>query len=341
MEAYPDDRAARRAFITATRPVVDRTFDLGIPAGTTIDEEPDAPGRPVRVGTIFLTGAECPWRCAMCDLWQHTITGPTPPGAIPAQIRAAVQSLAPIATGVRHIKLYNAGSFFDARAIPESDDDAIAHLVASFDRVIVESHPALLGRRLVAFKERLRRAAERRDGSSDARGPALEVAVGVETAHPEALERLDKHVTLDDLRRAGDVLAEVGAALRAFLLINPPFVPHDEQDHWLVESVRFAEACGARVVSLIPTRSGNGTMEVLERRGLFRRPSLADVERAFAACLALDARPFVLVDLWDLDRVAACGRCAAARRERLRQMNLAQRVLPVVHCPDCGTGRAA
>ena len=36
--------------------------------------------------TVFLTGRECPWRCVMCDLWRHTTTADTPPGAIAAQI---------------------------------------------------------------------------------------------------------------------------------------------------------------------------------------------------------------------------------------------------------------
>ena len=38
------------------------------------------------VATIFLTGRECPWRCVMCDLWQHTIESDTPAGAL---VRAA------------------------------------------------------------------------------------------------------------------------------------------------------------------------------------------------------------------------------------------------------------
>jgi uncharacterized Fe-S cluster-containing MiaB family protein len=43
------------------------------------------------------------------------------------------------------MKLFNAGSFFDPRAVPESDYGQIAALVAGLERVIVASHPTLVG----------------------------------------------------------------------------------------------------------------------------------------------------------------------------------------------------
>ena len=29
-------------------------------------------GGRARMATVLLTGRECPWRCAMCDLWTYT-----------------------------------------------------------------------------------------------------------------------------------------------------------------------------------------------------------------------------------------------------------------------------
>ena len=80
------------------------------------------------------------------------------------------------------IKLYNAGSFFDPRAVPEADYDAVAAELDGLSRVIVESHPALVGPRVDRFLEALRRR-------SEAEAVQLEVAMGLETVHPEALER--------------------------------------------------------------------------------------------------------------------------------------------------------
>jgi hypothetical protein len=43
----------------------------------------------------------------------------------------------------------------------------------------------------------------------------------------------------------------------------------------------------------------------------------------------------VFADLWDAERCAECPRCAGARIERVRRMNLLQKVLPAVEC-ECG-----
>jgi len=69
------------------------------------------------VGTIFITNRECPFRCLMCDLWKNTTTTRVSAGAVAGQIAWALSRLPP----VRHVKLYNAGSFFDKQAIPRQD----------------------------------------------------------------------------------------------------------------------------------------------------------------------------------------------------------------------------
>ena len=96
------------------------------------------------MATIFLTNRECPWKCLMCDLWKNTLEDSVPPGAIPEQIREALRVLPP----ARRIKLYNAGSFFDGRAVPPEDHAAIAELVApssgsSWNRTPRSSGPAV------------------------------------------------------------------------------------------------------------------------------------------------------------------------------------------------------
>ena len=150
----------------------------------------------------------------MCDLWKNTLTESVPQGAIPAQIDYALARLEP----ARHIKLYNSGSFFDPRAIPVEDYPAIAERVADFERVIVECHPALIGEKIgencFRFKEILS-------------GP-LEVAMGLETAHPAILEKLNKRMTTDQFAAAAARLREHGIDLRVFILVKPPFMREDE-----------------------------------------------------------------------------------------------------------------
>ena len=198
---------------------------------------------------VFLTNRECPFRCVMCDLWTNTVDEVVPPGAIPEQIRVALSALPP----ARQIKLYNAGSFFDPQQIPLEDDEAIAREVEGFERVIVESHPAFLSG---AYAERCRRF-------QSLIGGQLEVAIGLETAHPEVLARLEQ---ADDARRVSQGRRLPASPRHRAARVRPaqPAVhAGGEAVEWACRSIDLAAECGATACSVIPTRGGNGAMEAL------------------------------------------------------------------------------
>jgi archaeosine synthase beta-subunit len=165
--------------------------------------------------------------------------------------------------------------------------------------------------------------------------------MGLETANPVALERLNKRMTVDEFIVAAAKLKDRGAALRVFLLISPPFVLPDEQETWLLRSLDVAFSCGATVVSLVPTRPGNGALEALASEGSFRGPDLDDIERSVESALTRMQKGRVFVDLWDLGRFARCPHCLDARRARLHAINLDQRRFPLPSCPHCGCGASA
>ncbi|MGH9310134.1 MAG: radical SAM protein [Vicinamibacterales bacterium] len=334
MNLYPLDQTSRDRFVLdrrGPRPSPDVWRHQGI----IVEDERTADGRIARGATVFLTGRECPWRCVMCDLWQYTIAEDTPRGAIPAQVGAARSELHAESIPVTQIKLYNAGSFFDPRAVPESDYESVAARLDGLARVVVESHPALVGPRVDRFLEAL--------GCRTA--PAmvqLEVAMGLETAHPEALARLNKRMTVEDFALAADRLHRLGVSLRAFLLLSPPFVAPGDQDDWLLRSIDVAFSCGASAVSLIPARSGNGALDALGAEGAFRPPRLEDIERSIELALAVHQdRQRIFVDLWDLERFADCAHCFDSRRARLHSINLEQRLLLRPSCAACGCGAAS
>jgi radical SAM enzyme (TIGR01210 family) len=270
----------------------------------------------VPVSTLFLTNRECPWRCVMCDLWKNTLTDTVPLGAIPEQIEFALRQLPP----ARHIKLYNSGSFFDVQAIPPEDYSAIAALLKPFERVIVESHPALVGSRCAHFRDLL--------------SGQLEVAMGLETVHPEALQRLNKRVTLEQFAAAAERLREQAIELRVFVLMQPPFVRRDEALYWAQRSLDFAFDCNATAVTLIPTRAGNGAMDIMQQAGEFTPPELRTFEKAVEYGAAL-GRGRVFADLWEIERIATCAHCRVARIARLEYLNLTQSIPPILACERC------
>lgn len=313
---YPESAGQRNAWVLERR-AERNALTPGKPWAYQVEEERSASGEVVPVATIFLTNRECPWRCVMCDLWRNTLADDTPAGAIPEQIAYALARL----PAAREVKLYNSGSFFDRRAIPPEDHSAIAAGVAGFERVIVECHPSLVTDDCLRFRDRLH--------------GRLEVAMGLETAHPEILDKLNKRMTLDEFVAAADRLRANDLDLRVFLLLRPPFMPESEAFTWAARSLDFAFDCGATAATLIPTRAGNGAMDALAVQGLFSPPSLAMLEEATAYGISL-ARGRVFADLWDVERFASCEVCREARIARLHRMNLEQQIQPAIDCAACG-----
>jgi radical SAM enzyme (TIGR01210 family) len=312
---YPDSRMARDNWILARRPQRN-TLDPMRPYAFFAEEECSAEREVVPVATIFLTNRECPWRCLMCDLWRNTLAETVPSGAIPTQIEYALQRLPP----ARQIKLYNSGSFFDPQAIPLQDYPAIVDQVKGFERVIVECHPALVGENCLSFNSQL--------------SGRLEVAMGLETVHPQILERLNKRMTLDQFAAAAGTLRKNDVDLRAFLLLKPPFMGEKEALEWTARSVDFAFDCGATAITLIPTRGGNGAMEDLASIGEFSAPSLAIFEAALTYALSL-GRGRAFADLWDTKQNEECPNCYQARIKRMKAMNLQQKILQPIVCESC------
>jgi hypothetical protein len=299
-------------------------LDPSRPGGFFEEEERGPDGRVVRGAVVFLTNRRCPWRCVYCDLGARTTSYPVPVGAIPAQLDYALEQLGTRGTPpAAQIKLYNHGSFFDRGAIPPENFPALAQRVRAFDRVIVESHPALVGERVLRFRDLL--------------AGRLEVAMGLETAHPGVLARLNKRMTLDQFAGAARFLRSHAIDVRAFILVQPPFMAEADAVDWAVQSVQFALGCGVSVAVLIPTRGGTAALDDLATRGEFSPPRLAALETALERGIRL-RQGRVFADTWDLEQLAGCRHCRPVRIRRLGQMNRTQECLPPVSCACRGSG---
>ena len=315
LDPYPDSRAARDAWILARRVGIARTEKLHPqhPSHWLRESEPDPTGGQASILTVFLTNKECPWRCLMCDLWRHTLEETVPVGAIPEQLERALA-----ADQVEHprraqwLKLYNAGSFFDSQAIPAADWPKLALKAQSFERLVVECHPKLIREdRILPFQRLL--------GS----GTRLELALGLETAHPEVLERLNKGIDREDFQRSAHWVRHHDMDLRVFVLVKPPFLNESEALEWACRSIDFAFDCGANTISLIPTRSGNGALESLSARGEFAPPRPETLESALAYGIQL-GRGRVFADTWDLEKLETNAIRCSSLRARLEHANQEQ-----------------
>lgn len=311
MSKFPDFRIDSQ-WITSHRGKKNRV-DPDRPYHYFVEQEYTTPGTIDDVAVILLTNSECPFRCLMCDLWKNTTDKPVQACMIPTQIQYALTRLPP----TKHLKLYNSGSFFDPAAIPIDDYEKIARVVDHFKTVIVESHPVFIGRNSLLFRDLLK--------------PALQVAIGLETIHPEILPRLNKYMKLTDFEKAVGFLASHGIAARAFILLRPPFMSETEGVYWAERSIDFAFRAGATSCCVIPVRSGNGALDALAEYNYFSQPSIKSLEHVMEYGIRLNSGP-VFADLWDIDRFSSCDVCLKMRKERLENMNLNQKIYPQINC---------
>lgn len=278
-----------------------------------VEKERTASGLIEDVAVIFLTNRECPFHCLMCDLWKNTTDFTVRKGQIAAQIKLALASL-PV---VKHVKLYNSGSFFDPRAIPPGDYAEISETLSGFDTITVESHPAFINSHCLDFRNMLK--------------GKLEVALGLETVHPGISAYLNKKMSAESFMKAASFLNENDILTRAFILLKTPFMDEEEGLFWAERSIDFAFSQGIRCCSIIPVRPGNGAMEYLQQLGYYSPPLISSLEKVMEYGIILGCGR-VFADTWDLKLFSKCTFCLDKRIARLNEMNLTQKIPPLVSC---------
>jgi radical SAM enzyme (TIGR01210 family) len=282
-----------------------------------IDEEIEIfpNGIPRRIGTVYLQNGACPLSCVYCALYRQATSAPATGHEIARQIRSARARF----TRVSGIKLYNASSLFEPQSIRQSEYDlkAIAAEVADLDLVVVEARSEQ-AHRARAFSERI--------------GGRLEVAIGLEVADDALLRLLGKPTTVARFQRAAALLAAAGNFVRAFVLVQPPFVFGEEARRLACSTFALAVASGARVVSLLPVVSEHAPMERLRAEGCFSEVTLEDYYDTVAACVRAGGA-VVIAETRSLDRLRGCPACRAARSHALSALNETG-VLHGVACAD-------
>jgi uncharacterized Fe-S cluster-containing MiaB family protein len=272
------------------RPLHKSVPDPFQPIAAIREEELGPDGIVKRVDTLFLNNKECPFQCVMCDLWKHTLDEPTLPGAIVHQIDVAMSTLP---SDGEVIKLYNSGNFFDSKAIPPEDYPEICARIARYERVILENHPKLCDERVIAFTKYL---------PSTTR---VELALGIETIHPQWLEGLNKSLTLEDIERAVQWAHAQAFDVRAFLLLHAPTISKrngvvedaslDQRRIWTLKSVEWVQDKGFTAATLIPLRPD------LLPTGAGDAPTREEIEWTAIEAKKIADQMRLFVDCWDMD----------------------------------------
>lgn len=278
-----------------------------------VEKERTSSGGIEDIGIIFLTNKECPFHCLMCDLWKNTTNKHVPIGAIPNQIKWALNQM----PKVKHLKLYNSGSFFDKKAIPEEDYEEIASLLSYFETIIVESHPRFINKKCLQFNDLL--------------NAKLEIAIGLETVHPELIKKLNKQMTLNDFNNSVEFLSKNNIKSRAFILVKPPFLSEEEAVFWAKKSIDFAFQSGVSCCTVIPVRAGNGAMDYLLEKGDFSVPTIQSLENILEYGINQN-KGNVFADIWDLQLFSNCDKCLKQRINRIIYTNLNQKIIEKVIC---------
>ena len=259
----------------------------------------------------------------MCDLWKNTLIGAR---AARRDRRADPRRPSPVFPPARHVKLYNAGSFFDPRAIPPGDFEEIAALVSPFERVDRRVAPGPRRRALPAL------ARSRSTGRLEVAHRARDDPPG----RPAAAEQAD--VARATSQRPGRSCAT-------------PASPCASSSSSAFRSLARGRGprLGAAARSPSPSTCGASTVAahsdpVRQRRArrARRRQASSPSPGSRRSRTPLDfglglGRGRVFADLWDLERFRRCDACFAARAgAAARESNLPPGASRARRLRDCG-----
>ena len=297
----------------------EKSYDPHEPTRVWVDED-RTPGGVYDSLTIILNTGGCRWAraggCTMCGYVAESVEGGSVTHeALMDQIDACLEherenSEEPCEL----VKIYTSGSFLDEREVGAESRDAIAETFADRERVLVESLPDFVE------AEKLRDFTDR--------GIETDVAVGLETA-TDRIRRdcVNKYFEFAEFETAAETAVEVGAGVKAYLLLKPPFLSESEAVEDMIRSVRRCVAVeGCHTVSMNPTNVQRYTMvDEMYFRGGYRPPwlwSVVEVLRETA-----DADGIVVSDPvgHGSDRGPHnCGDCDDRAQNAIKDFNLRQ-----------------
>ena len=306
---------AHNAVMRDIRAQNEASYDPHQPTRVWIDEDRTPDGVKQSLTIILNTGG-CRWAraggCTMCGYVAESVDGGSVPHpALLDQLGVALEHERENADQPSElIKIYTSGSFLDEREVGAETRRAIAETFANRERIVVESLPDFVD------------PAKLEDFTSV--GLAVDVAVGLETATDRVRhDCVNKYFDFADFVTAAESAASVGAGIKAYLLLKPPFLSESEAVKDMIESIRRC-APHAHTISMNPTNVQRYTLvDELYFNDGYRPPWLWSICRILDATADVDA---IVVS----DPVGAgsergphnCGECDALVENAIRDFSL-------------------
>jgi len=297
----------------------DETYDPRETTRVWIDED-NTPDGVYQSLTIILNTGGCRWAraggCTMCGYVAESVEGGTVAHEdLMTQIDVCLDHEAENTdeeSGL--IKIYTSGSFLDEREVPAETRQAIAETFADRDRIVVESLPDFVEREKIE------------DFTSQ--GLETDIAIGLETATDRVRrDCVNKYFEFAEFEQACEYARDLGAGVKAYLLMKPPFLSEPEAVDDMKSSVRKCAAVdGCHTVSMNPTNVQRHTMvEDLYHDGGYRPPWLWSVAEVLES--TADADAIVISDPvgHGSDRGAHnCGECDDRVQKAIKDFDLRQ-----------------
>lgn len=184
----------------------------------------------------------------------------------------------PSVDGVGFLKVYTSGSFLDEREMPAPVRESVLRWCADRSaRLLFESRAEFVTDESLAGVLALH--------------DDIEVAIGLESANDRVLKyAINKDMTVAEFEGAAVAAKKAGAALRAYVLLKPPFLTEAEAVEDAKATIRYA-APRSHTISLNPVNVQFGTtVERLWKTWAYRPPWLWSVVEVLNACSDIDGK---------------------------------------------------
>lgn len=214
--------------------------------------------------------------------------------------------------GIRMVKIYTSGSFFDPGEVPPPAVQEVADLFAG-KLVIAETRPEFVNASWIEdFIARI---------DSGEWDTPLTVAIGLETVTDTIREKsIDKGFSWQDFLQAAGEARRGGAGIKAYLLHKPLFLTEAEAQEDMEQSIRAVDGI-ADMISMNPCNVQRNTeLEYYWKRRAYRPPYLWSV-----LSILLSASVFVSCDPVGGGHARGphnCGRCDPDLVKAIREYNL-------------------